>query len=255
MTLAADFAARGFAIWRGFYDPARIADLRAAADAVLERWRAGNMPDRFTNIAFLTEPRWHRGHGTLLPILRAAADPRALQAMVTLGHGAPLFHNTQYFTDWPQPARNGDWHRDTQFLAKDAAEERTWIFGAPSVHFRIALVDDDSLDYVPGSERRWDEADEAAARAGRGEPADFTRIALRAGDACLFHAWGVHRGRYGARPRRTFDTIYMLGAPCAFHTPPPTCFQDAAVMAALSPNERTFFDRFVAAYRDRWIRG
>lgn len=39
-----------------------------------------------------------------------------------------------------------------------------------------------------------------------------TRIAMEAGDACVFHAWSIHRATYQRSPlRRTLDALYAFG--------------------------------------------
>jgi hypothetical protein len=79
------------------------------------------------------------------------------------------------------------------------------------------------------------------------------KIELEAGDACLFHAWGIHRGTYRADvPRRTLDIIYGWGGVCDYSPPPPMCFTDRDLLARLSPGARNFFDYFIRIYEKYW---
>ena len=80
------------------------------------------------------------------------------------------------------------------------------------------------------------------------------KIELGAGDACLFHAWGIHRGTYRADvPRRTLDIIYGWGGACDYCPPPPMCFTDQDLLARLSPSARNFFDYFIkTVYSEYW---
>src|SRR5690606_9857498 len=106
---------------------------------------------------------------------------------------------------------------------------------------------------------RFDSRDEKAIRKAR-DAATRTgddmrgaqRIALDTGDACLFHAWMIHRGRYRAGvPRRTLDLIYKWGSGAA--TPPlPTCFADLTLLDSLSEHARAFYERFIRAYQASW---
>lgn len=250
--LAADsFARQGFAVFPRFLAAAQIAPLRAACDRVLERQRASSDGSDTTNIAYLTNERWHPdGDVDRITLLEFIASPR-ITAMITRAIGAPSFHNTQYFMEPHSRSWSGAWHRDSQFLVKNPAQEDVVRSQSCGVHFRVALVDDDHLEYVPGSEQRTDSALERTVRwsAGTKKNSDdlpgAVRLPLRAGDALLFHAWGIHRGRYVAtRPRRTLDLIYNIGAP------PPGCprdaFAEAVPLTGLSPTAHAFFTAFNA---------
>lgn len=80
-------------------------------------------------------------------------------------------------------------------------------------------------------------------------------LPLKAGDALLFHAWSIHRGRYVAtQPRRTLDIIYGIGTPMDWSPAMPSCIRDPRVMEALSPNARAFYERFIAAHAPLWDR-
>lgn len=250
-TALACFARQGFTLFPRFLAAAQIAPLRAACDRVLERQRAGRDGDDTTNIAYLTDGRCHPdGEADRNTLLEFIASPR-ITALITTAVGVPSFHNTQYFMEPRTRSWTGAWHRDCQFLVTTPAQEDAVRSQSCGVHFRVALVDDDHLEYVPGSEQRADSATEHAARWQTGS-ADVdrdlpgaVRLVLRAGDALLFHAWGIHRGRYVAgRPRRTLDLIYNIGRP------PPGCPRDAFAepvpLAGLSPIAQAFFTTFNA---------
>lgn len=63
--------------------------------------------------------------------------------------------------DW-----DDDWHRDSQFGQPDPELECRRILTTTSVHVRVALEDDDRLEIVPGSHRRWDTPEELQIRKG-----------------------------------------------------------------------------------------
>ena len=104
---------------------------------------------------------------------------------------------------------------------------------------------------------RWDLPEELDIRRGAhpnrpGMPGGG-KIELGAGDACLFHAWGIHRGTYRVDiPRRTLDIIYGWGGACDYCPPPPLCFTDPDLRARLSPGARSFFEHFIKTYRSYW---
>ena len=243
---------------REFLDGREISELKRICDQVLKQAIA-EAPERSnaSNIAYLTDRKYFHGHeADLLRLLEFIADQRIISILTDLSGELPLFHNTQYFYN-PATSWDGDWHRDTQFLAPEAALEKKRMKLHTGVHFRVAFLADSQLEYVPGSERRWDLAGELKIRKGA-EPSGFDmpgrrQIELGIGDACLFHAWGIHRGTYRAEiPRRTLDIIYGWGGVCDYSPPPPMCFTDPDLLARLSPGARNFFDYFIQTYGRFW---
>lgn len=266
-TVRERWEADGFVVVPRLFDAARVRELRAVCDRVLAAWLKESAATfdaaNSTNMAFLTEPRYFDGHpAQLRPLLDAITDEKILGALAEILGGEPLFHNTQYFFNPATETRAGDWHRDQQFDAPDEETERARLHGCVGVHVHVAFVPDDNLEIVPGTHRRWDTPEERRIRKGldgRAKNSDAMpgarRLALAAGDAAFFSAWGIHRGRYDARtPRRTFDIIYG-DHPCDWNTPPPTCFLQPDLLDTLDERPRRFFQKFVAAYRDRWARG
>jgi len=266
LSLPDHFRRDGFVCFQGFLGPSRIAELRAACDAALAGWqkaegRGPRAPD-VTNMAFLTDLRlWPGDRAGLLEIAEFAASAPVLALVERAAGGPALFHNTQYFMEPHTRSWDGDWHRDTQFMAHTDDIEWARIRAATGVHFRVALVDDPWFEIVPGSQARWDTQDEYAVRraavaATRSGPMPGGQaVPLKAGDALLFHAWAIHRGRYSARqPRRTLDIIYSIATPNDWGVPTPSSFLEAAVMERLTPGARAFYDHFVAAYTPFWTR-
>ena len=249
----------GLVVIPRFLDSREILDLRRICDQVLRKAIA-EAPDRanVSNIAFLTERRYFRSsEADLLRLLEFIADKRIITLLTHLAGELPLFHNTQYFYNPVGTSWDGDWHRDTQFLAPDVALEQQRMKLHTGVHFRVAFLADSQLEYVPGSERRWDLPDELGIRKGshpsRPDMPGRRKIELGPGDACLFHAWGIHRGTYRADiPRRTLDIIYGWGGACDYCPPPPMCFTDQDFVARLSSSARKFFEHFIKTYRSYW---
>jgi hypothetical protein len=246
----------GYFVLRAFATPYECARLREACDVVLARMLAERESGRdATNIAFLTQRRYFAADlAPLALLLRWIASRRIRDALEPLGEGPLLFFNTQYFHEQGSRTWDGPWHRDTQFESKDAEEEQALMRGSTAVHFRIACEPDERLELVPGSHHRWDSPDELAIRRGE-EPARSdmpgrVQIALGRGDACVFHAWMIHRGTYGPEPvRRTFDVLYTVGPPTRFGEPASAeTLRDAEVRSRLDPAELAFYDAFLAAY-------
>jgi hypothetical protein len=256
--IADNWRAHGFAIIPGFLAAGEIDQLRRICDQVLEQAIEENPHlAAARNIAYLTERRYFRSReDDLLKLLEFIADDRIVSLLSHIAGEMPLFHNTQYFYN-PTQSHDGEWHRDTQFLAPDEALEQQRMKQHTGVHFRVACLPDRQLEYVPGSEQRWDTPEELSIRKGdRPTSPDMpgrVTIDLEPGDACLFHAWGIHRGTYRTEiPRRTLDIIYGWGGVCDYAPPPPMCFGDTELLARLSPSARGFFTRFICGYESYW---
>lgn len=256
--IAETWRAHGFAVIPGFLAVQEIDQLRRICDHVLQQAIEENPSlAAARNIAYLTEQRYFRSReDDLLKLLEFIADDRIVSMLTHIAGEMPLFHNTQYFYN-PTQSHDGEWHRDTQFLAPDEALEQQRMKQHTGVHFRVAFLLDRQLEYVPGSEQRWDTPEELIIRKGdhpaRPDMPGRTTIELAPGDACLFHAWGIHRGTYRSNiPRRTLDIIYGWGGVCDYSPPPPMCFRDAALLTKLTPRARNFFDYFIGSYEADW---
>jgi ectoine hydroxylase-related dioxygenase (phytanoyl-CoA dioxygenase family) len=257
--IVAAWRARGIVVIPGFVDAQEVEALRCICDDVLEQSIAEDQRRADArNIAYLTEPRYFvERESDLMKLLEFVADDRIVSLLTQIAGEIPLFHNTQYFHNPRTNSHDGEWHRDTQFLAQDEELERKRISQTTGVHFRVAFLPDRQLEYVAGSEQRWDSPEELAVRKGdnptRPDMPGGERIELGAGDACLFHGWGIHRGTYRREvPRRTLDVIYGWGGVCDWAPPPPTCFRDKDLLARLSPGAQKFFDYFIRSYEATW---
>jgi hypothetical protein len=257
--LAYHWRTRGYVVlprFMGWRDRER---LRAACDRAEHTSRERLPPERrdapLSNMAYLTDPRWYADGRVPAEILEFVADRSVLNLIQAITGDAPLFHNTQYFMEQRGADWDGEWHRDTQFLAPDAETERRHIAESTGVHFRVALNDDPWLRIVPGSHRRWDTAQEWAIRreGASGDPANAVSVPLKAGDAMLFHAWSIHQGLYRREPvRRTVDVIYMTRGTAERALTPQACMPSAVRMASLPRAVRAFYARFARTYRRAW---
>lgn len=223
------FRLHGYFVVPAFLDPTELGELRRACDIALDRARAESTENGHATpkIGVFTEPRYFsRQPDALDGLTKFVGSARVcalLEGLALEGEDdTPRLKNTDYYHEQTKRDWDGDWHRDSEFGQPDPELERTRILTTTSVHVRVALEDDDRLEIVPGSHRRWDTPEELQLRKGskRTAPAmpGATRIALEAGDACVFHAWSIHRATYRRTPlRRTLDTLYAFGAPPSRH--------------------------------------
>jgi hypothetical protein len=217
------FRLHGYFVVPAFLNPTELGELRRACDIALDRARADSTENGHTTpkIGVFTEPSYFSHQpGALHRLTNFVGSARVCALLEDLApegeDGTPHVKNTDYYHEQTKRDWDGDWHRDSQFGQPDPELECRRILTTTSVHVRVALVDDDRLEIVPGSHGRWDTPEELQIRKGSNRESSAmpraTRIALEAGDACIFHAWSIHRATYQRAPlRRTLDSLYAFG--------------------------------------------
>jgi ectoine hydroxylase-related dioxygenase (phytanoyl-CoA dioxygenase family) len=220
------FCRDGFVVLPHFVDQQDRATLRQAADTALAWSRAECSETSHTTprISLLTQATSFEHGGAALASVLAFASSAGVCALLDAvarveAVEAPQLKDAHYYHEQTKRDWDGDWHRDSQFALTDPELERELIADTWSVHVRVALEDDDRLEIVPSSHARWDSEEELRIRKGGNRATDkmpnAVRVVLKAGDACLFHAWSIHRATYRRTPiRRTLDLLYA-----AAHTP------------------------------------
>ena len=220
----------------------------------------------------LNDPKWFEEHGEYWNyIMEAAADPRCLGPVEQVFRGESLFRGTSLFFNPRLESSEGDWHRDVQFVVPDeeavkryfAELNSTGVESFNGIQLQIALIETDDIEYVPFSCSRYDSPEEFHIRCAdlrshnreSGMP-NAMRIHQRPGDALIFNANGLHRGRYHVeRPRRTLMYTY---------TKRDSIFRDyfsdqpwllkKGILDSLSPRCQAYFRSFIDEYRDYWSR-
>lgn len=218
--IAADFRRNSFVVLPSFLDGQTRAQLREAADAALtwSRAQCREISHSTPRISLLTQATsFEGGTAKLAPILAFASSARVCALLDTVARGSSAdvlqLKDAHYYHEQTKRDWDGDWHRDSQFSRADPDLERGLIATTCSVHVRVALEADDRLEVVPSSHARWDTDEELRIRKGSHRATDqmpnAVRVILKAGDACLFHAWSIHRATYRRTPiRRTLDLLY-----------------------------------------------
>ncbi|WP_437777372.1 phytanoyl-CoA dioxygenase family protein [Sorangium sp. So ce1097] len=226
------FRAHGFFVVRSFLDAAERAELRRACDVALAHTRARSLETGHSTprISLLTDGATcvQDDLGALERIAGFVGSGRVCELLSGLSRPGeeetPRLKDAHYYHEQTRHDWDGDWHRDSQIGQPDPEIERAVVATTTAVHFRVALEDDDRLEIVPGSHARWDTPDELRIRRGadRSTPdmPGAARVALRAGDACVFHAWSIHRASYRRAPlRRTIDAVYAFARPAVRRWP------------------------------------
>lgn len=209
-----------FIVLPRYLDERTRAELRRAADTALlwSRARCIETSHSTPRISLLTQATsFEGGAAALAPIVAFAGGARVRALLADAARGCSVgvleLKDAHYYHEQTKRDWDGDWHRDSQFARADPALEPQLMATACSIHVRVALEDDDRLEIVPASHDRWDTDEELRIRRGSNRATDemprAARVTLKAGDACLFHAWSIHRATYRRTPiRRTLDLLY-----------------------------------------------
>ncbi|MBA2481804.1 MAG: phytanoyl-CoA dioxygenase family protein [Planctomycetes bacterium] len=269
---------QGYVVVRKVFDAERIARLLPIVEDV---WRRSQVREPTAGVPSPPDAPvlFHCNHpeyfaddrSRLAEVLSAGSAERVLDVPRRLFGEEPLFRS---FSLWFSPERvstDGHWHRDTQFLFPQEAEERARFpgfidsdFGGSSAQFQIALVASDDVEYVPGSHGRWDTPAENAIRRADGAKhwrsnamPGAVRVALEAGDGVIFNPMGLHRGRYHVdKLRRTFmATLTKTSAPLQDHFVRQPWFLDPGYLDGVPPAQRAFYERFIVHFGDWWRAG
>jgi hypothetical protein len=271
-SLREQWQAQGFVVVPGLIKAGRATHLCATCDAILAQWRAcdpqtgqpGEQPDA-TVMRHLNHPAYFASRRTgLIKVLEAAADAHVLDVAQTIFGEAPLFRCTSLFFNPSGIHLDGNWHRDAQFMTQTDDEERTMIAnagdGGSGMQLQIALVASEDIEVVPGSHLRWDTPAEYAIRKADGGRHNRSnampgavRISQQPGDAVIFNAMAIHRGRYYAEVlRRTLMLTYTkTSEPYFDFFSNQPWFLQAGYLDGLSDQARTFYQRFCDQYRNQ----
>jgi hypothetical protein len=265
---------RGYAIVPGLLEPARAERLRALCDLILAQWRVrdpqtgqpGDKPDatvlrHLNHLAYSVNAPERR-----VAILETAADPAVLAVARTIFGEEPMFRCTSLFFNTSDIDLDGNWHRDAQYMTQTEDEERAMIMnagdGGSGMQLQIALAPSEDIEVVPGSHLRWDTPEEHAIRKADGGAHNRSnampgaeRVRQAPGDAVLFNAMCIHRGRYRREPlRRTLMLTYTKASEpwFDFFSDQPW-FLEPGYLSGISPEATAFYGRFVAEYRPNWL--
>jgi ectoine hydroxylase-related dioxygenase (phytanoyl-CoA dioxygenase family) len=244
----------------------RATQLREICDAIYAQWRdcdpqtgqPGEKPDA-TVMRHLNHPAYFAQHAEWLPVvLEAAADPGVLRVAEAIFTEPPLFRCTSLFFNPSGINLDGNWHRDAQFMTKTDGEERTMVLnagdGGSGMQLQIALTPSDDIEVVPGSHLRWDTSGEYAIRKADGgahnrsnDMPGAVRVRQGVGDAVLFNAMAIHRGRY-----HSMLTYTKISEPWFDYFSDQPWFLRPGYLDGLRPNTRAFYERFIAQYESHW---
>jgi ectoine hydroxylase-related dioxygenase (phytanoyl-CoA dioxygenase family) len=276
LSLGEHYQTQSYILVRRLIEPSEAETLRTICEDILRQWFAGVDPTRekptasaeATVMRHLNHPAYFAERPEWFPILMdLIADERVLSALREVLDDEPLFRCTSLFFNPRENSRDGNWHRDSQFLTRSDEEEKEFLFNsqrAAGLQLQMALVPSEDAEVVPGSHLRWDtpeeyhiRKDDGGAHSRSSDMPGALRVRLEPGDAVAFNPCALHRGRYHTdKLRRTIMLTYTTQSgdhpPDYFNHQP--WFLDPDHLKPLKPQTRAFFEPFVETFRTNWLK-
>ena len=220
--LMADYDREGYAILEQVIPPASLSRVQESYEETIEAALSLGLAPRDETTGFLQGYRFQNPHHPSLarrPLMEALSAPPIMAFARRLYGEDPAMHGVAAFAMDEEYDYRPSWHRDSYFAwGKDSPTERRLreIERLPATQVLVALEDDASFWYVPGSHNRANTAEEEAGYdegiTGWNAETVFPgalQVRLEAGSAAPFDARGIHRGlkEPGVR-RRSLFIIY-----------------------------------------------
>ncbi len=213
--MMARYDREGYAILKDVIPPDRLPEVRRSYEETIEAALGLGLAPRDETTGFLQGYRFQNPHHPSLasrPLMEALGAPAILAfARRLLGEEAAM-HGVAAFAMNEEYDYRSSWHRDSYFAwGKDSPTERRLreVERLPATQVLVALEDDASFWYVPGSHNRANTAEEEEGydEGISGWDAETARpgarqVRLEAGSAAPFDARGIHRGLKGPGARR-----------------------------------------------------
>jgi len=244
------YAQFGYVVIRAFWQATELAELDRLVSRIYEPWaerhRTEIFENKWVNMHSLTLPEYfNEAPAARIALFNRIASSKLTQLLDQMFGSGFYFHNTQLFFNPTNPQRLPYWHRDMQYSLWDDETQRKAQGELTSLHVRIPLVAEQSLELVPGSHQRWDTKTEHDVRYecnGHKNSESLKgakQLNLAAGDLVIFDAQMLHRGVYaGNASRKAFDI-------CLGHYHPLTAkFFDKRVLPT--------FDELAGIANDDW---
>jgi hypothetical protein len=259
-------------------DAHRTSRLRVISEHCLCQWRLKDGRPNYdeTVMRHLNDPAYYdqARRSWLTELLDIVADPGIIAAVEEVLGGKALFRSTSLFFNPLLTSREGNWHRDSQFLHPKREDDDARVMQeaahvsktgmTSAIQLQIALVPSEDTEYVPGSHLRLDTNDEAYIRFADNQKYNGSSLMPNAvrthqepGDAAAFNPFGLHRGRYHTdKYRRTFMFTYTHSDLCRledYFSDQPWCLSEG-YLDGTQPHTKKFFEEFIDVYKPFWNR-
>jgi len=233
----------GFYLANQIFSDAELAPITNILERFHEKWTISNKgfyESHAVNSAYITQK------GMLPPedrvrLFNFISDEKILKALSENISDKLAFMGTQIFFDPLNKEQKNYWHRDIQYNTLTLDEQKA-IFDKQNVlHVRIPLKDENGLEVVPGTHKRWDTEEEFDVRMERNGKLKHhslmggKTIKLQKGDMLIFSANMIHRGLYG-KDRFAFDLLFSDPKPEILKFLPDDCLPDNVDLDKLQNN-------------------
>ncbi|GEM_PF-1162545 len=195
----------GYVVLENVVAPDDLAAVQESYEETIEAAMDLGRAERDPASGFLSTHRFQDPHHPVIArysVMEALAAPAIMDFVHAFCGDEAAMHGIAAFAMNPEYDYRGGWHRDSYFAwGKDSTYERKirkWKT-YPATQILVAIEDDASFWFVPGSHNRVN-TEEEEARFGEGPTASdemFTgaiQMQVRAGSAVPFDARGIHRG-------------------------------------------------------------
>jgi hypothetical protein len=273
-SLTRQWEEESYLLVRGLFDAQTTNELKGICEYVLTQWRqrcpltekAGSDTPNASSMRHLNHPGYFENNPEAkAELLERAADPKILDICRQILGAEPMFRCTSLFMNPLVQSTDGPWHRDSQFMHPDEAEEKKVLIdggmAGKSIQLQITLIPSSDVEIVPGSHLRWDTAEEYAIRRANGgenrcsnSMPNARRVAMQPGDAIAFNPLCLHRGRYHTdKARLTFMLTYTSQSyPVSDYFSYQPWFLQENYLAGLTAGTRQFYQRYIDQYRSYW---
>lgn len=202
--LQSSYEEQGYFVIRNYFTTSEMSSLRDVILKFHELWKEDNAEfyqEEAFNSSLITGSQYLEFNDRV-KLFNFISSKKIMSAVDVVIPTNPVFMNTQLFFNPVNPQQKDFWHRDCQY-DHDVEVQKKVIHDTQVVHLRIPLFDELGMEIIPGTHKRWDNAEEFDIRQeenGHESHEDISggkKIGLAAGDLLVFSADMIHRGLYG----------------------------------------------------------
>ncbi|WP_158967194.1 phytanoyl-CoA dioxygenase family protein [Paraglaciecola sp. L3A3] len=202
--LSRDYDSQGYFVIRQYFTEDEISSLRQTILKFHQAWKKDHQvfyEEEAFNSSLITGSEYLAPEDRV-KLFNFISSTKMMAVVESLIPNSPAFMNTQLFFNPVNPQQKDFWHRDCQYDHNLEGQQKA-IAETQVVHLRVPLFDELGMELVPGTHKRWDNAEEFNVRQevkGKVSSDDLStgeKIPLAAGDLLVFSADMIHRGLYG----------------------------------------------------------